>query len=161
MATTSGPPEPDPITEALIGSDLKAPDLAVLRGYLGRSPTATQMRLYLPALDGFIEIGAADILYSRKLPNDGGTEIWVSRDFVQEHLVPKADDAEGPFLTGLISERELARLGGTLKPYGGTLSTCGTHCRCLIDLDLHGTVSLKPPGIELGPGEPPGGGPTP
>jgi hypothetical protein len=139
MATTPEPPEPDPITEALIGDDFLVPDVAMLEGHLGRAPSPGRWRLYVtPGLDEYIEIEEAEIRYTRKLPNDGGTQVWVSREVAERRMGESLASQAARFLAGPIAERELAAAAAPSGASPAGTRTCASMCNCR--LSFSGTV---------------------
>ena len=97
-------PEPDPIVEALIPDPSAGPPNAtVLHGYLGRSATEGSWRLYTSeTLDEYVELPEAEILHTRRLPDDGGTLLWVPAT-LELRYVQTARGVQAAFLGGPIS----------------------------------------------------------
>jgi hypothetical protein len=109
MPDQRGPLDPDRLTEAVIGEDLTPPALVVLQGYVGRSPEAGRFRLYLtPLLTEYVEIAHDDVLHARKLPEDGGTMVWLSRELDLPRVLTRSERPEDTFLAGDIAFRHLA-----------------------------------------------------
>src|SRR3954469_4575150 len=112
MSEESGDAQPfeqHPLVEALVPDPAAGPlPSTVLVGFLGNSATPASRRLYLTAgLDEWVEIPAAEILYTRNLPDDQGTQVWVRRDLSLVHHRQSPEPLEAQFLTGSITQRML------------------------------------------------------
>jgi hypothetical protein len=75
----------DSLVDALVSEPASTPDLAVLRGYLGKSPRTNYWRLYLtPTMDEYLEIAEEHILLQKPVADGllgiGGSALWVYRD---------------------------------------------------------------------------------
>jgi hypothetical protein len=130
-------PEPDPIVEALIPDPSAGPPNAtVLHGYLGRSATEGYWRLYTSeTLDEYVELPEAEILHTRRLPDDGGTLLWVPAT-LELRYVQTARGVQAAFLGGPISAAGLppaAATPGALPPPSIPVIRCPSDFSCPSD----------------------------
>jgi hypothetical protein len=95
----------DPLVAALIPDPAAGPpDTTVLHGYLGKSTSDRNWRLYLDAtLTSYVEVSEDDIMHHRQLAADGGTLVWVPKSL--ELTVTRISSAtvQAEFLSGAIS----------------------------------------------------------
>jgi hypothetical protein len=108
----------DPLIDALVPDPGAGPTSAVvLQGFLGRGTKEGGWRLYLSAsLDEYVELQEADILYTRKLPDDQGTLVWVPKSLRLQYVRVQSEQVEAEFLSGPIAEANLA--GAAASPIG-------------------------------------------
>lgn len=96
------------------------PDVTVLQGFLGKSPTDGAWRLYLTsALDEYVEIAESNILHSQTLPDGAGTIVWVPKSLSLSHIKTHSQQVQADFLSGAIAARALpttASTPGTIQP---------------------------------------------
>jgi hypothetical protein len=98
----------DGIAEALIPEDGEGANVTVLYGYLWRNKD-DQVRLYLTwLLDEYVDLSGIEIEYWRKVPFDGGTLVWVSRDKVLRRVVIPQKRMAQSYLAGRIADAYLA-----------------------------------------------------
>src|SRR4051794_33424578 len=98
-----------PLVEALV------PDPAagvrpttVLVGFLGNSTSGDRRRLYLTdALDEWVELPVDEILHTRDLPEDQGTQVWVRQDLPLDFHRQSPRSVEAGVVSGPISQRFL------------------------------------------------------
>lgn len=105
------------------------PDLAVFRGWLGRSGVPNIWRVYLNLhLTEYVEVGAADIVYATTV--DEWTAVWVSRDASVHRVTRRPWDAEVEYLTGGVTDRVKAerRFDGDAYRSGAEWDTEPTNC---------------------------------
>lgn len=119
------------------------PDATVLQGFLGKSDAEGVWRLYLTAaLNEYVDVSEDEILHFEKLPDDGGTLLWVRSGLVLAHRRTVSTQVQAGFLGGAITR---ARIGATttgtqalfpaqeLFPpvcYTGTRLLCATDFGC-------------------------------
>jgi hypothetical protein len=116
MAAAQKPPDDrpsalqqHPLVDALRPDPTQPPaDVAVLQGFLGKSPTEGVWRLYLtPALDEYVEIPESDIVHAQDLPDGGGTIVWVPKSLSLPHTRTQSQQVQADFLSGAIAARAL------------------------------------------------------
>jgi hypothetical protein len=102
--------EPDRVVEALVPDPAAGPpDVTVLRGFLGRSPDDGVWRLFVTAaLDEYIDIPESEILHSEKLPDDGGTVLWVAKTLELNYVRVQAQRVQAEFLGGPVTSARAA-----------------------------------------------------
>jgi hypothetical protein len=104
-----------PLVEALV------PDPAagvrpttVLVGFLGNSTSGDRRRLYLtPTLDEWVELPVDEILHTRDLPEEQGTQVWVRQDLPLDYRRQSQRSVEAQFVSGPISQRFLGGAAAT------------------------------------------------
>lgn len=113
----------DALAQALVPDPGQGPPNAVvLQGYLGRGATDGTWRIYFSAhFDSYVEVNDADILYTRQLPDDQGSLVWVSRSASLQHVQVQSQQVQAEFLAGGISSTHLgaaaaAPLGAPVMP---------------------------------------------
>jgi hypothetical protein len=109
-----------PLVEALVPDPAQGvPQTTVLQGYVGNSTSADRRRLYLTEqLDQWVELPVAEILYTRELPDDQGTLVWVRKDLQLDYQTSAAQPIEAQFLSGQIIQRRLRPGGAVIPPLG-------------------------------------------
>ncbi len=109
-------PEQDPLVEALVpDAAVEPPSVTVLRGYVGKSTTAGCWRLYLNrVLDRYVDIPAAEILHTMRLPDDGGTRVWVPRHLKLKYVRTVSAQVQADFLQGPIVRSHRPATGAEL-----------------------------------------------
>jgi hypothetical protein len=107
-------PRQHPLVEALVPDPTTGVrPTTVLVGFLGNSAQPDHRRLYLTsALDQWVEIATEDILYTRDLPDDAGTQVWVPKDAKLDYHRQAPLSVEAQFLTGSIARQALPRTFG-------------------------------------------------
>jgi hypothetical protein len=97
-------PEQDPLIEALLPDPAAGPaEVAVLTGYLGKSPTPNHQRLYLSrSLDRYVDIPGDQILHTTPRPDDDGTRVWVPRSLILNYVHTVSARVQAAFLQGSI-----------------------------------------------------------
>ena len=97
-------PEQDPLVEAIMPDPTaEPPGVAVLTGYLGKSPTPNHRRLYLSrTLDRYVDLPADQILHTTQLADDDGTRVWVPRSLRLNYVRTVSAQVQASFLQGSI-----------------------------------------------------------
>lgn len=97
--------EPDRVVEALVPDPAAGPpDATILRGFLGRSPEDGVWRLFVTAaLDEYVDIPEDAILHSEKLPDDGGTVLWVRKTLELTYSRVQSQRVQAEFLGGPVT----------------------------------------------------------
>jgi hypothetical protein len=95
----------DPLVAALVPDPSEGPpDSTVLHGYVGKSTTAGDWRLYLDhALTSYVEVAEGDILHHRQAADDGGTLIWVPKALELKVTRVSSTTIQAEFLSGAIA----------------------------------------------------------
>jgi len=103
----------DPLVAALVPDPGEGPaNAVVLHGYVGKSTRAGHWRLYLDAgLEAYAEVSEGDILHHRRLANDAGTLVWVSKSLELKVTRVSSATIQAEFLSGAIA-------AGRLRPTG-------------------------------------------
>jgi hypothetical protein len=97
-------PEQDPLIEALLPDPAAGPaEVAVLTGYLGKSPSPNHQRLYLSrSLDRYVDIPVDQILHTTPRRDDDGTRVWVPRNLILNYVRTVSARVQAAFLQGSI-----------------------------------------------------------
>jgi hypothetical protein len=103
----------DPLVAALVPNPGEGPaNAVVLHGFVGKSTRAGHVRLYLDArLEAYAEVSEGDILHHRRLANDAGTFVWVSKSLELKVTRVSSATIQAEFLSGAIA-------AGRLRPTG-------------------------------------------
>jgi hypothetical protein len=114
--------EQDVIVEALVADPAVGPPRAtVLKGFLGKSSLPGAWRLYLTAaLDHYVDIPLSEILFTKKLPEDRGTMVWVPQALKLRYTRTQSAEVEAGFLTGPIVAHHLVSAATPASMDGGT-----------------------------------------
>ncbi|HVF13226.1 MAG TPA: hypothetical protein VM942_01435 [Acidimicrobiales bacterium] len=101
----SEPPQ-HPLVEALVPDPSEPPDPSVaIVGLRGRSAAAGTLRLYVTAtLDVYVEVPEGEVIHTRELPDDGGTQVWVRTSARVKHVRVESQQVQAEFLGGSIAE---------------------------------------------------------
>ncbi|HVF13225.1 MAG TPA: hypothetical protein VM942_01430 [Acidimicrobiales bacterium] len=101
----SEPPQ-HPLVEALVPDPSQPPDPSVtIVGLRGRSATGDTLRLYVTAtLDEYVEVPEAEVVHSRELPDDGGSQVWVRASATITHVRVETQQVQAEFLGGSIAD---------------------------------------------------------
>lgn len=99
-----------PLVEALTPDPSKPPRQTLkLVGLPGPAPEAGQTRLWLdPSLTSYVDVPDEAILYSKELPDDAGTVLWVAADAQLTYGSVSSHETQASFLTGAITASHLA-----------------------------------------------------
>lgn len=97
-------PKQDPLVEALLPDPAAGPpEVTVLTGYFGKSPTPNHQRLYLSrSLDRYVDIPGDQILHTAPRPDDDGTRVWVPRSLNLNYIRTVSARVQAAFLQGSI-----------------------------------------------------------
>src|SRR6516164_8133505 len=119
----SPPIQPHPLVEALVSDPAKPPERTIkLFGLPGKSSTAGQTRLWLDSeLTSYVDIQNDDILYSRTLPDDQGTIVWVRANAELGYGSVTSHQAQADFLSGSIATTHLGGAAAGALPGGPPL----------------------------------------
>jgi hypothetical protein len=111
--------EPHPLVEALVPDPSKPPERTTkMFGFPGSSPTSGSTRLWLDVdLTSYADIPDEAILYSRVLPDDEGTLLWVRADAPITYESVSSHQAQAEFLTGAITATHLGAAAGAETAY--------------------------------------------
>jgi hypothetical protein len=106
--------EPHPLVEALVPDAGKPPERTTkMHGYPGASPSAGATRLWLDLdLTSYADVPDEAILYSRTLPDDEGTLLWVRADAPISYGSVSSHEAQAEFLAGGITATHLGAAAG-------------------------------------------------
>jgi hypothetical protein len=107
-----------PLVEALNPDPAKPPQRTVkLLGLPGPAPDAGHTRLWLDeALTAYVDVPNDAILYSKTLPDDAGTVLWVAADAPLTHGSVSSHETQASFLAGAITASHLAGAAGVAGP---------------------------------------------
>lgn len=110
----------DPLVSALVPDPGEGPaNAVVLHGYVGKSTQAGHWRLYLDAaLETHAEISEGDILHHRRLANDAGTLVWVSKSLQLKVTRVSSAAIQAEFLSGAIAAARLRPTGHPTAAHG-------------------------------------------
>lgn len=125
----SGPKiELHPLVEALVPDPSQPPERTTkLFGYPGKSPDAKSTRLWLDLdLSSYVDVPNDAIRYSKTLPDDAGTILWVVADASLQYGSVTSHQTQADFLSGGIAT---AYLGGAGPAAPGPLPTL-SPCSC-------------------------------
>lgn len=93
------------------------PNSTVLHVFVGKSTRTNRWRLYLDAnLASYVEVGEDDILHHTRLPDEGGTLVWLPKSLKLEVTTVTSTSVQAEFLSGLIAA---GRMGPTAQVRGG------------------------------------------
>ena len=111
--------EPHPLVEALVPDPSKPPERTTkMFGFPGSSPREGSTRLWLDAdLTSYADIPDEAILYSRTLPDDEGTVLWVRASAPISYESVSSHEAQAEFLTGAITATHLGAAAGGEAAY--------------------------------------------
>jgi len=104
-------PPPHPLVQALTGKDSSnLPRRSVILIGLPGETTKSVTRLWLdPELTSYVDIPENDILYSRELPDEAGTAVWVATEAKLTYGSTRSHEVQAGFLGGGITSSHLAR----------------------------------------------------
>ncbi len=113
--------EPHPLVDALAGDPSAPPQKTVkLFGFPGRSAEADTTRLWLDLdLNEFVDVPNDAIRYSKTLPDDEGTMLWVDAGASLRHGAAQSRDVQAEFLGGEITGEHLGGAAGAAGGFGG------------------------------------------
>ncbi|HEY5260825.1 MAG TPA: hypothetical protein VIJ33_01800 [Solirubrobacteraceae bacterium] len=158
MAGNSKTPKvpPHPLVEALNPDPTKPPQQALkLIGLPGASPEQGNTRLWLDAgLTSYADIPDDAILYSKTLPDDAGTVLWVAADASITHGSVSSHETQASFLAGGIAASYLAGAAGAAGVGRGPQLTpptfpsvcvgCPTHFAPCVSLPICPSEAIAP-----------------
>jgi hypothetical protein len=107
-------PATHPLVEALNPDPARPPQPSVkLFGLPGPAPDADHTRLWLDeGLSSYLDVPNGAILYSKTLPDDAGTVVWVAADAALTHGSVSSHETQASFLTGELAATHLAGAAG-------------------------------------------------
>jgi hypothetical protein len=123
----SGPKiDPHPLVEALVPDPSQPPERTTkLFGYPGKSPDAKSTRLWLDLdLSSYVDVPDDAIRYSKTLPDDAGTIVWVVADAPLQYGSVTSHQTQADFLSGGIATAYLGAAGPAAPGPLPTLSPC-------------------------------------
>jgi hypothetical protein len=120
--SSAGKVEPHPLVQALVPDPNQPPQPTVkLLGLPGDSPDASATRVWLDHdLSSYVDVPSEAVLYSKTLPDDAGTVLWVSADAKLSYGSVGSHASQGSYLGGSIVQQNLA---GAQASYGVSSQT--------------------------------------
>ncbi len=117
--TTPGKVETHPLVQALVPDPNQPPQPTVkLLGLPGASPDASATRLWLDhELSSYVDVPSNAVLYSKTLPEEGGSVLWVSADAKLNYGSVSSHAGQESYLGGSIVQQNLA---GAYSGYGAS-----------------------------------------
>ena len=117
----------DPLVTTLVPDPTDVPELFVMQGLLGPSPTPNVWRLYRNhAMNEYYDIDEKYVHHCEPLPAEG-VRVWVLRGSPMAHVVQQARPAEVDYLSGPIAD-QAARRAAVAAPIDGPGGPEPTAC---------------------------------